>query len=125
MERPEDGGQYEAGNNLQLVPGRQHPVGLGRRIFCTPVRTLNLPDRAGGLMEWPLFMEPDSPRGGFSAGANHRREVRGLTTALADMGNMTGNLILDSKGNLYGTTQDSGRHNAGLVFALKPPAASG
>jgi uncharacterized repeat protein (TIGR03803 family) len=34
-------------------------------------------------------------------------------------------LIMDSQGNLYGTTYNSGEPNRGTVFALSPPAESG
>jgi uncharacterized repeat protein (TIGR03803 family) len=34
-------------------------------------------------------------------------------------------LILDKKGNLYGTTPDGGDHSYGIVFELSPPAKTG
>jgi uncharacterized repeat protein (TIGR03803 family) len=36
-----------------------------------------------------------------------------------------GKLVMDAAGNLYGTTNQGGSHNDGLVFELIPPAAGG
>jgi uncharacterized repeat protein (TIGR03803 family) len=36
-----------------------------------------------------------------------------------------GSLILDNKGNLYGTTTEGGASNVGTVFELRPPATTG
>lgn len=45
---------------------------------------------------------------------------------LAEVGNyMTSSLITDNKGNLYGTTQQTGHYNAGLVFGLIRPTTAG
>ncbi|MGA8838217.1 MAG: choice-of-anchor tandem repeat GloVer-containing protein [Candidatus Sulfotelmatobacter sp.] len=35
------------------------------------------------------------------------------------------NLILDAKGNLYGTSQTAGEYDSGYVFGLRPPTKSG
>jgi uncharacterized repeat protein (TIGR03803 family) len=42
-----------------------------------------------------------------------------------DGGNPTGDLIFDSVGNLYGTTELGGKHNAGTVFTLVPNSGGG
>jgi uncharacterized repeat protein (TIGR03803 family) len=39
--------------------------------------------------------------------------------------NPYGALLLDAKGNLYGTTLSGGAHNLGTVYKLVPPASSG
>ena len=45
---------------------------------------------------------------------------------LAEVGNyMTSALTMDAKGNLYGTTQQTGHYNAGLVFGLIRPTTAG
>jgi uncharacterized repeat protein (TIGR03803 family) len=119
----EDGGQYEAGTIFQLVPPAAPGGAWTENLLYSGQDAYYLTglaiDGSGALYGAGFYGEvfqlvpPTEPGGAWTY------------NALADMGNMTGNLILDSKGNLYGTTQDSGRHNAGLVFALKPPAAPG
>lgn len=46
-------------------------------------------------------------------------------TGLSDGGNPQGGLILDSKGNLYGTTESGGSNSAGTVFELSPNSTGG
>jgi uncharacterized repeat protein (TIGR03803 family) len=41
-------------------------------------------------------------------------------TGADDGSRPVGGVIRDSKGNLYGTTEDGGGHGRGVVFEIKP-----
>jgi len=87
-------------------------------------------DRAGNLYGTALlggsggfgdvFKLSPSPGGGYT-----ESELHGFSGTTADGGEPAGDLLMDSAGNLYGTTSIGGSYQAGTVFKLSPSPGSG
>jgi uncharacterized repeat protein (TIGR03803 family) len=86
-------------------------------------------DSAGNLYGTTLFGGNDAPgcayEGGAGCGMVYKLDTAGQLTVLYGFagpggGNPASGVILDSAGNLYGTTEGGGKQSTGVLFKLEP-----
>jgi len=121
------GGFYNAGTVFELSPSRSKWTervlySFGRDLIC-PLSTLTLDTRGnlyGTASGGGIF--PPGAGGVFklSRSGNHWKETVLYEFKGSDGGSTFANVVLDSVGNLYGTTPNGGQYGEGLVFKLSP-----
>ena len=86
-------------------------------------------DSEGNLYGTTLYGGASSDGSGVTSGAGvlYKLSTSGIETVLCSFGSAScpdgaypSAVILDSEGNLYGTTSDGGAHGDGIVFKLEP-----
>jgi len=83
-------------------------------------------DAAGNLYGTATDRGKAGCRGGTGCGVVFKLDAAGQETVLhtfsapPDGATPNGGVVLDSSGNLYGTTYQGGEQNAGVVFKLTP-----